>query len=87
MLKRKEEMKRVESRGRAVLKDLRDAYEHGYMNRKSFDKWYDKWLGAMAEKDRMYFQFRLKLYIPTNEPHTYSLGTPQDQRACQIDRP
>lgn len=54
MLKRKEEMKHVESRGRAVLKDLRAAYLDGYMNRRSFDKWYDRYLGAMAEKDRMY---------------------------------
>lgn len=54
MLKRKEQEKRVESQGRAILKDLRDAYLDGYMNRKSFDKWYDRYLGALAEKDRTY---------------------------------
>lgn len=60
MLKRKEESKHVERRGRAVLKDLRDAYLDGYMNRKSFDKWYDKYLGAMAEKDRTYLPYLLE---------------------------
>ncbi|CAN8099738.1 unnamed protein product [Discula destructiva] len=53
MLKRKEQEKRVESQGRVILKDLRDAYLDGYMNRKSFDKWYDRYLGAIAEKDLM----------------------------------
>lgn len=53
MLKKKEQEKRVESQGRVILKDLRDAHSNGYMNRKSFDKWYDRYLGAIAEKDRM----------------------------------
>lgn len=53
MLKRKEAEKRIDSQGRALLKDLRDAYLDGYMTRRSFDKWYDRYLGALAEKDMM----------------------------------
>lgn len=51
MIKRKEAEKRIDSQGRALLKDLRDAYLDGYMTRRSFDKWYDRYLGALAEKD------------------------------------
>ncbi|KAJ4421553.1 hypothetical protein N0V82_003691 [Gnomoniopsis sp. IMI 355080] len=53
MLKRKEAEKRIDSQGRALLKDLRDAYLDGYMTRRSFDKWYDRYLGALAEKDML----------------------------------
>lgn len=51
MIKKKDAENQLESYARSLLKDLRNVHLDGLMDRKSFDRWYDRFLGALAEKD------------------------------------
>lgn len=51
MIKKKDAEKRLETYAKTVLKELRNAHLDGLMDRKTFDMWYDRFLGALAEKD------------------------------------
>ncbi|KAF3762791.1 hypothetical protein M406DRAFT_333163 [Cryphonectria parasitica EP155] len=53
MIKKKDAEKRLDQYARALLKDLRSVHLDGLMNRRTFDQWYDRFLGALAEKDMM----------------------------------
>ena len=49
---------------KALLKDLRNVHLDGLMNRRTFDQWYDRFLGALAEKDS-----ELPPSLPSPPPH------------------
>lgn len=54
MIKKKDQEKRLDAQARAIIYDLRRSYLDGHMDQKTFDKWYDRLLGAIAEKDGKY---------------------------------
>lgn len=54
MIKKKDQEKRLDTQARAIIYDLRRSYLDGHMDQKTFDKWYDRLLGAIAEKDSKY---------------------------------
>lgn len=51
MIKKKDQEKRLDSQARSIIYELRQSYLDGLMDQKAFDKWYDRLLGAIAEKD------------------------------------
>lgn len=51
MIKKKDQEKRLDSQARSIIYELRQSYMDGLMDQKAFDKWYDRLLGAIAEKD------------------------------------
>lgn len=51
MIKKKDQEKRLDSQARAIVHDLRQIYFDGLMDDRTFEKWYDRLLGAIAEKD------------------------------------
>lgn len=51
MIKKKDQEKRLDSQARGIIYDLRQIYLDGLMDQRTFDKWYDRLLGAIAEKD------------------------------------
>lgn len=53
MIKKKDQEKRLDSQARAIVQDLKQLYLDGLMDERTFEKWYDRLLGAIAEKDGM----------------------------------
>lgn len=51
MIKKKDLEKRLDKEAKSLLNDLQKAYLDGLMTDRSFDKWYDRFLGALADKD------------------------------------
>lgn len=51
MIKKKELETRLEKEARSLLKDLQQAYRDGLLTDRSYEKWYDRFLGALADKD------------------------------------
>jgi hypothetical protein len=54
MIKKKDLEKRLDKEARTVVRDLQNAYLDGLMSERSFEKWYDRIVGALAEKDGEY---------------------------------
>lgn len=63
MIKKKEQEKRLDSSARSVIYDLRRMYLDGLMDQKTFEKWYDRLLGALAEKDGTVSRHALPLHF------------------------
>ncbi|KAG8156895.1 hypothetical protein KVR01_013308 [Diaporthe batatas] len=53
MIKKKDLEKRLDKEAKVVVRDLQNAYLDGLMSERSFEKWYDRVVGALAEKDGM----------------------------------
>ncbi|KAI3392943.1 hypothetical protein diail_4960 [Diaporthe ilicicola] len=53
MIKKKDLEKRLDKEARTVVRDLQNTYLDGLMSERSFEKWYDRLVGALAEKDGM----------------------------------
>lgn len=51
MIKKKDLEKRLDKEAKSVMKELQKTYRDGLMTDSSFDKWYDRILGALADKD------------------------------------
>ncbi|KAK2611738.1 hypothetical protein N8I77_005062 [Diaporthe amygdali] len=53
MIKKKDLEKRLDKEAKTVVRDLQNSYLDGLMSERSFEKWYDRIVGALAEKDGM----------------------------------
>lgn len=51
MIKKKDLEKRLDKEAKTVVRDLQNSYLDGLMSERSFEKWYDRVVGALAEKD------------------------------------
>lgn len=51
MLKKKDMERRLDKDASGVLRSLQNCYLDGLMSERSFEKWYDRFLAALAEKD------------------------------------
>lgn len=69
MIKKKDLEKRLDKEARTVVRDLQGAYLDGLMSERSFEKWYDRIVGALAEKDGEYLSFPSP-YSPITYPGT-----------------
>lgn len=54
MIKKKDLEKRLDKEAKTVVRDLQNSYLDGLMSERSFEKWYDRVVGALAEKDGQY---------------------------------
>lgn len=57
MIKKKDLEKRLDKEAKTVVRDLQNSYLDGLMSERSFEKWYDRVVGALAEKDGEYTSF------------------------------
>lgn len=57
MIKKKDLEKRLDKEAKTVVRDLQNAYLDGLMSERSFEKWYDRIVGALAEKDGEHMAF------------------------------
>ncbi|ROW00051.1 hypothetical protein VPNG_08323 [Cytospora leucostoma] len=51
MIKRKDMEKRLDKDASSILRGLQNCYLDGLMSERSFEKWYDRFLAALTEKD------------------------------------
>lgn len=51
MIKKKDMEKRLDKDASGILRGLQNCYLDGLMSERSFEKWYDRFLAALAEKD------------------------------------
>lgn len=58
MIKKKDLEKRLDKEAKTVVRDLQNAYLDGLMSERSFEKWYDRIVGALAEKDGEHMPFQ-----------------------------
>lgn len=71
MIRKKMEAKQAEEDARRIYRSLRKAFHYGLMSEAEYDRWYEKFLAAKAEKDR---ERPLHMRIPsssTTHPATF----------------
>lgn len=66
MIKKKDLEKRLDKEAKSLMKELQKTYLDGLMTDRSFDKWYDRILGALADKDSMWPPHSLPLPLRQN---------------------
>lgn len=71
MIKKKDQEKRLDTLARTIIRELRRSHLDGHMDQKTFDKWYDRLLGAIAEKDGqlLFAQLQLPRLLPSIWPN------------------
>lgn len=52
MIRKRMEAKQAEEDAARIYRSLRRAFHHGIMSEAEYDRWYEKFLVAAAEKDR-----------------------------------